>query len=118
MPRPNDFRRACLLYRLLVDIRPASVAIEGCDDRIAQIAALAIGQSLIMDSSPHFSIIGPRASVVAAPLPDTLLFLDSRSPLVDDCISALGCGHIFSGPLTTLVINNPALTRQTFYPDI
>lgn len=115
---PEQYSQLSLLYRILVDLRPATVAISKPEPILATVVASALPAADINgDDSPDMAIL-TSGEMLGGDLPEAVFFCDGTSQLVDIYASTLTGGHVFRGPHSALIVRRADLPLQTFHLDI
>lgn len=117
-------RELCLLYRILVDCQPESVAIVGeVDESVKEIVNIALPNAQMVHATdcPDFIIVGEscrhtdssRMKLCAKPTTH-IYFCDGQSSLLKECIAKMNAGHIFRNSRRALIVNRANLPLQIF----
>ncbi len=104
-----------LIYRILVDLRPATVAIcaDTSTEFIAYIVRSALPHSAIVSSNKaEMLICCGMAAVEQAVSPKIAYFTDSKNPYLTLLWNSSTCGQLYRNPTRALIIRNPAVTKQ------
>ena len=107
-----------LLYRILVDLRPAIVGIAAGEQKLLlqRLVEMALPETRITDSgTPDMMIVhGQTAVATDAAGADIIYFNDTRHPLLAEIAVTLERGHIYRNPTRALVVRDVRLPAQVF----
>jgi len=106
-----------LIYRILVDRRPATVAVcAGSQaESLASLVRLALPSARIVSGEADMLIVHGLVAVPDAAAHARLIYLnDARHPLLRTSGVTLGRGHIYRNPVRALIIRHTALPAQIF----
>ncbi|MDE6333696.1 MAG: hypothetical protein K2L77_03515 [Muribaculaceae bacterium] len=107
-----------LLYRLLMDLRPLTVAVAaGAQaDMLRQLVRLALPTACITDSgTPDMLIVHGNADVWPEAAGAGIVYLNNAGhPLLAEAAARLDRGHIYRNPSRALIVRNTKLPAQIF----
>ncbi len=105
---------AHLIFRLLIEFRPATISIasEQSAEALKFIVKAACPDAKIVSSDEDFLICD--GMVKASPAPLHAVFTNSQNPAAAATIAALQAGHIYKNPSITVIAALPHLPLQTF----
>lgn len=111
-----DVREALLIFRLLLAMKPATVALK-CDDAavrrvLARVVAAACPQAAVTDRGEMLICMG-RADAGGLK-PRYAYFSDSRHPALASVMSGMTAGHVYRNRHRAVVAAEPYLPLQTF----
>lgn len=104
-----------LLFRILVALRPATVAVFAGAQQAAleHLVSLALPSAVIHDGAADMLIVHGLAEVPSGAADARVIYLnDSRHPLLRTC--TLPHGHIYRNPMRALIVRRQGLPAQTF----
>lgn len=109
----REFSEFCMVYRLLVDLQPASIAVAG-SPKLAQVARLAFPERLTNAASDAaFAIVADTQGAAPAGRGGALFCGDGIN-CSGEFICNMSDGHVFLGPRHVLCLPNPKRPFQTF----
>ena len=115
--KPYTAAELKLIFRLLAEFQPGSVAVVGSKRRDAMVETvrLAVPSALIVDSpsDADFVIYGCDATYHGIDSP-VAYFSKAQSNTIDECTRRMTEGHIFRSSRRALIVCRPGLPLQTF----
>lgn len=112
----ESFRELCMLYRVLVDIRPHSVTVLA-DDACTATAALALPGCTVARElgQSEFAVIAQPVEYPSEEIIwDTVLLLGRGTEMADVVTQSMREGHIFKSPKRTLIMRRARIPLETF----
>lgn len=109
-----------LIFRLMLDFRPRTIALLGDDEPIRRTIKFAHPSAAIVKvaENPEFIIVSPGATLSADSIDleshPAILFCRISRPQLSQITSKMTAGHIFSSPTRALLLPNPSLPLQHF----
>lgn len=108
-----------MIYRLLVDFRPASVAIYADESRsiLEAVVSLALPSAKIVADGGEFAIVEGKYqadSLLGEPCPKQVYFTYSKNPLLEQLWARAERGHLFRNPSRALLQLDDRLPRECF----
>lgn len=115
-PAMISARETELLYRILIDLRPATVAIASDEsaELIKYIVSLALPHSSIAYSGNAEMLICCGKASPASVSAKIAYFTDSKNPLLADMWQTSESCQLYRNPTRALLINNPSIAKQRF----
>lgn len=109
-------RETELLYRILVDLRPASVGIASDEPTslIEYIVRLALPHSAITDCCEAEMLICCGKTIPTDVTPKIAYFTDSKNPLIANLWQLSSNCQLYLNPSRALLISNPSIAKQRF----